>query len=83
MIMAAIIYGAITQKWIIVAVASVALLFTISIRPWLSARALKEFEVEIGKVKLLFFEYIVMWKKLACLVKYHKTDKNEFMTHKV
>lgn len=83
LIMAAIIYGAITQKWIIVAVASVALLFTISIRPWLSARALKEFEVEIGKVKLLFFEYIVMWKKLACLVKYHKTDKNDFMTHKV
>lgn len=76
-------YGAITMQWIIVAIASLALIITLAMRITLGKRMCRSFNIELAGWKIIPYEIRLMWQKLYFYIKYWHADKYDFISHKV
>lgn len=82
-ILAAIIFGVITQKWIIVGAGGVALISTTCLRNILAGKALDEWGVDVPHWKSVWYDLGFVWHWLSYKIKYAKADKTDFISHKI
>lgn len=82
-IIAALVVGTLTQRWIIDIAAGVALILSVLLRTWIARRALRLFDEHTPAWKIVFYETGILWHNLAYKLWYAKTDKYDFICHKI
>lgn len=82
-IIAAAVFGVLTQRWILVAAAGLALLLTIIIRTAIAARAFRDWYTDIPSWKTIPYEISVSWHQILYRLRYKRADKNDFISHKI
>lgn len=82
-ILAAIAYSVITQKWVIAAAAAIAMIVTTCIRNILAGKALDEWGVDVPHWKSVWYDLSFVWHWLSYKLKYAKADKTDFISHKI
>lgn len=82
-ILAAIAWGTLTQHWLVDIAAGVALILTITLRLLIAKKALALFDEHIALWKVVFYETGQLWHNLAYKLRYAKTDKYDFICHKI
>lgn len=82
-IIAAIIFSALTQRWILLAAAGFAFLLTIILRTAIAARAFREWLTDIPAWKTIFYEIGMVWHQIIYRIRYKRADKNDFISHKI
>ena len=73
----------IMKMWILLGVAVVGLLATILLRCRMASRRLAMFGEEIPSWRVFFYELSLPWHGLATRIRYAKSDKADFTTHKL
>lgn len=79
----AIVAASILQNWIVLAVASLALILTLVLRSMAAVTVYRQFGEHIACWKTVFFELYIVWHSLATNIRYAKSDKRDFSTHKL
>lgn len=79
----AIVAASILQNWIVLAVASLALILTLVLRSMAAVTVYRQFGEHIACWKTVFFELYIVWHSLATKIRYAKSDKRDFSTHKL
>lgn len=79
----AIVAASILQNWIVLAVASLALILTLVLRSMAAVKVYRQFGEHIACWKTVFFELFIVWHSLATNIRYAKSDKRDFSTHKL
>lgn len=79
----AIVAASILQNWIVLAVASLALILTLVLRSMAAVKVYSQFGEHIACWKTVFFELYIVWHSLATNIRYAKSDKRDFSTHKL
>lgn len=79
----AIVAASILQNWIVLAVASLALILTLVLRSMAAVKVYRQFGEHIACWKTVFFELYIVWHSLATNIRYAKSDKRDFTTHKL
>lgn len=79
----AIVAASILQNWIVLAVASLALILTLVLRSMAAVKVYRQFGEHIACWKTVFFELYIVWHSLATNIRYAKSDKRDFSTHKL
>lgn len=79
----AIVAASILQNWIVLAVASLALILTLVLRSMAAVKVYRQFGEQIACWKTVFFELYIVWHSLATNIRYAKSDKRDFSTHKL
>lgn len=82
-ILAALIFAAITHRWVLAATAVLSLLITLFMRASIARKAIRPFEEDISAIKALYYEVAHMWHNLGYRYKYWRADKNDFTSHKL
>ncbi len=82
-ILAAITWGTLTQHWLIDIAAAVALIVTTTLRMLIAKKALALFDDHIALWKVVFYEIGLVWHNLIYKLRYAKTDKYDFICHKI
>lgn len=82
-VIAAALLGIFTQHWIICISAGLALLLIVALRTMIARKAVALFNVHIPCWKLVFYETGELWHHLAYKLWYAKTDKYDFICHKI
>lgn len=77
--LAAIVYAALTQRWLLLGVASAGLLLTLVLRTLFACKAAKAFSEHIAAIKLPFMELRVGWQEAWFRLKHKLADKYEFI----
>lgn len=80
---ACIALSAYSSKWLIVSAGALGFLATITIRLVLAQKAYNKFDVNIPVWKTIFFELAIVWHNIATRIRYSRTDKYDFTTHKL
>lgn len=83
MILAALAYSIVTRQWIITAVAGVAFITTLVLRTVIGKKAITLFLEDISSWKIIPFEISIIWHQLSYILKYQRTDKYDFICHKI
>ena len=78
-----IVAASILQNWIVLAVASLALILTLVLRSMAAVKVYRQFGEHIACWKTVFFELYIVWHSLATNIRYAKSDKRDFSTHKL
>lgn len=76
-------FAAISQRWILLAVAAACLIFTIVCRTLFARRTFEKFDESISLWKVIPFELSMIWCSLSTCIRYAKSDKADFTTHKL
>ena len=79
----AIIYAAICKNWIMLPTAIVCLIATVSLRMLFINRTCKHFEEEMPIWQTFFYELAIPWINMGNKIRYAKSDKHDFTTHKI
>ncbi len=79
----AIVWGALTANWLVVAIAAVALIATCIVRTLLKARVCQAFNTKVPVWKLPFFDLGWAWHYLYNIIRYKAADKDSFICHKI
>lgn len=79
----AIVAASILQNWIVLAVASLALILTLVLRSMAAVKVYRQYGEHIACWKTVFFELYIVWHSLATNIRYAKSDKRDFSTHKL
>ena len=79
----AIVAASILQNWIVLAVAFLALILTLVLRSMAAVKVYRQFGEQIACWKTVFFELYIVWHSLATNIRYAKSDKRDFSTHKL
>lgn len=82
-ILAALIFAAITHRWVLAAAAVLSLLITLFMRASIVRKAIRPFEEGISGIKALCYEVTHVWRNLGYRYKYWRADKNDFTSHKL
>lgn len=82
-IIAILVFGALTQRWILTGAAGLALIITYLQRTLIAKKAFNEWLTDIPSWKVVFFEVSMTWNYLGYKLKYAKADKNDFISHKL
>lgn len=82
-IIAGVVYGALTQRIILIAAAIAALLITIIIRTAVASSALRKWSADVPAWKTIFYEIGVTLHMVYYRIKYKFADKNDFISHKI
>lgn len=67
------------ENWLLVSAVSVALIVTVVVRLLLASKAMKLFGEDIPLWKMPFMELRVVWTRLRFLLRYHMTDRYDFI----
>ncbi len=77
------IFGGLTQRWVLVGAASLALILTIVLRTIIGRKAMREFKVDIPAYKIVPLEISLWWRHIRTCLRYEYADKKDFISHKV
>lgn len=80
---AAGIYGALTFRYVTLAIAALCLIATIGFRTWLAKKKCTLFGEEISAWAIPFYELSLVWHDAKTRIRYIKADKHDFSTHKI
>lgn len=80
---AAIILAAVTQRWLLLGVAIVALIAATCVRTLMAARTLRAWHEHLPAMLLPFLEVRLAWHALALFRRYRRANKNDFISHKL
>lgn len=83
LIIAALTISIITQRWILTAVAVVALIITIALRITIGKKVIRLFREDIPAWKIIPYEIRLLWCMIALKDKYLRSDKYDFISHKL
>jgi glycosyltransferase involved in cell wall biosynthesis len=83
LILAAIIVSIITQRWILTAIAVIALAITICLRIVIGKKTIQLFQEDISTWKIIPYEIRLFWNMAAMKYKYLRSDENDFISHKL
>lgn len=83
MIVGAIIYGVLTQNWIITAAAALSLVITLALRISMGKKALNSFDIDVPAWKIIPLEMRLIWQNLSYKIRYWRADKYDFISHKL
>lgn len=83
LILATIAYSIPTMRWLLTAAAVLALLLTVTVRTVIARRTLLRFREDISWWRLAAYEVSVLWHNMSYLHRYHRADKNDFISHKI
>lgn len=76
-------YSILMKNWILTGCAGFSFLLLFIVRMLIANKAIKHFDDGIAMFKLPFFEYGIIWRKLATRLRYWRADKNDFTSHKL
>lgn len=82
-IVAGALLAAMTQRWLLLAVAIAALLTTVVLRSILAARTFRLLGEDLPAWKAVPYELAQPWHAMATHIRYAKADKADFTTHKL
>ena len=82
-IIAALAFSILTQRWVLTGIAGFALIATISLRIVIGRKALQQFQEDIPTWKIIPYEIRLLWSTMALKYKYMRSDKNDFISHKL
>lgn len=83
LILAALILSIMTQRWILTASSSFAFILTLILRTFIGKKALRIFGENLPSWKIVPYEISIVWHNLLNIIRYMKTDKYDFTSHKV
>lgn len=81
--LAVIAFGALSGRWILMTVAVVSLIITIVERTIMGHKAISYFYDNIPAWKIVPLELRLVWHSQATLIRYKRTDKMDFISHKL
>lgn len=82
-IIAAAVVAWMTGRWILMAAAGLALVLTIVLRSVIASKAYNEWGADIPSWKTVFYEIGLLWHRILYNIRYARTDKNDFISHKI
>ena len=83
LLVAALVLSAIFQYWIVLAVAAAGLIATVAVRTISAKKVYEAFGEDIKGWKTVFYEISIVWHSWATKIRYAKSDKRDFTTHKL
>ncbi|MDD6552788.1 MAG: glycosyltransferase [Prevotellaceae bacterium] len=78
-----LVFAAITQRWILLAIAVIALLVLFLVRLFTGRKVIRQWDDSISSISIPFHELALMWKGIANTFRYCFADKNDFTSHKL
>ena len=78
-----IIYGAMRHDWIVLAVASFALLLSFILRALVASKAVRLFDLQFSSYAIPLLDYTLSLRNIGWRLRYFLADKNDFITHKL
>lgn len=79
----AILFASLSERWILLTLAIVALAATYIIRALIANKAYKEYGENMSAWLAPFYELSIPWHQLIIKIRYAMSDKYEFTTHKL
>ena len=83
LIIATIVYAAVTQNWLLLGAGVFSLILTITLRCYFAKRFITYMHEEIATFKLIPFELSTIWHNMYFKMKYLHSDKYDFISHKI
>lgn len=83
LIFAAVIISVVTQQWILTAISIIALSITICLRIVIGKKTLELFQEHIPTWKIIPYEIRLLGNAVSMRYKYLRSDKNDFISHKL
>ena len=78
-----LITSAVMQYWVVTIASAVSLIFSTSIQTIFYTRCVHLFDMSIPFGKILFYQYGLFWHQLQYHWKYMRSNKDDFITHKL
>ena len=75
--------AAITQNWVLLGAAVLAIVLTVVLRTVMVSRASRRYEAGVPTWKAVPLELRLFWSGVLCRIRYMATDKHEFTSHKL
>ena len=82
-LVASIVLSAVSQRWILLAVAALYLVLTIVLRSIIARKVYVKFGEEIPAWRTVFYELSIVWRQLSTKIRYSRADQYDFTTHKL
>ena len=82
-LVASIVLSAVSQRWILLAVAALYLVLTIVLRSVIAHKVYVKFGEEIPAWRTVFYELSIVWRQLSTKIRYSRADQYDFTTHKL
>ena len=82
-LVASIVLSAVSQRWILLAVAALYLVLTIVLRSLIARKVYVKFGEEIPAWRTVFYELSIVWCQLSTKIRYSRADQYDFTTHKL
>ena len=82
-LVASIVLSAVSQRWILLAVAALYLVLTIVLRSLIARKVYVKFGEEIPAWRTVFYELSIVWRQLSTKIRYSRADQYDFTTHKL
>ena len=82
-LVASIVLSAVSQRWILLAVAALYLVLTIVLRSLIARKVYVKFGEEIPAWRTVFYELSIVWRHLSTKICYSRADQYDFTTHKL
>ena len=82
-LVASIVLSAVSQRWILLAVAALHLVLTIVLRSLIAHKVYVKFGEEIPAWRTVFYELSIVWRQLSTKIRYSRADQYDFTTHKL
>lgn len=76
-------YGIMTQRWVLVALAGCLILSTVLLRSWLGHRALACLGEALPTWRIFPYELWLLWHNFGFKIRYWRSNKDDFITHKI
>lgn len=82
-LIASIIVAAMTQRWILLATASLYIVLTIVLRSLIARKVYIKYGEDIPAWRTVFYELSIVWRQLSTNIRYSRADQYDFTTHKL
>lgn len=80
---AALAFAILTERWILATGVGIIMLFIFIIRTTIARKAIERADESIPAGKIVPYELRILWHNIACMVRYRRADKNDFISHKI
>ncbi len=78
-----LIYAALFADWILLSMSVVALLLLLIGRMIIAGKAVRHFDQALSYLSMPFYESRLIWSDLVYKIRYARSDKNDFTSHKL
>ena len=82
-VLAVMVFAALTSRWILLGVSVAALVLSLMLRIVNGKRALQAMGVSIPSWKVIPYEWSMLFRNIMTRFRYEYADKNDFISHKV